>query len=66
MIDCHGVQNSAGMTEKKAKAWIGMLLIILIFLLLGLIVWLVYDRQLKQLDHDQDEIIQGARTPSNR
>lgn len=43
-----------------------MLLIILIFLLLGLIVWLVYDRQLKQLDHEQDEIIQGARTPSNR
>ena len=35
-------------------------MIILLFLLLGLVVWLVYDRQLQQLDQEQEEIIQGA------
>ncbi|MET0392921.1 MAG: hypothetical protein ABW019_07255 [Chitinophagaceae bacterium] len=47
------------MTE-KVKAWIGTLVIILIFMLLGLIIWLVYERQLQQLDKEQEEIIQGA------
>lgn len=44
------------MTE-KSKTWIYMLLIIFIFLLLGLITWLWYDRQLHQLEHEQEERI---------
>lgn len=53
------------MTE-KVKSWIYTLVIIFIFLLLGLIVWLVYDRQLQQLDQEQGEIMQGARERSDR
>jgi ABC-type transporter Mla subunit MlaD len=50
------------MTE-KVKTWIYTLVIILIFLLLGFIVWLVYDYQIHQLDHEQEEIVPGSVSP---
>ncbi|MET0392919.1 MAG: hypothetical protein ABW019_07245 [Chitinophagaceae bacterium] len=43
--------------SEKAKTRIYTLVIIFIFLLLGLIVWLVYDSQLEKLDREQDEVI---------
>lgn len=50
------------MTE-KVKTWIYTLVIVLIFLLLGFIVWLVYDRKLQQLGIEQEELMQHGSRP---
>jgi hypothetical protein len=50
------------MTE-KVKIGVYTVVIILIFLLFGLIVWLVYDKQLQELDHEQGEVIPVAGAP---
>ena len=45
--------------SEKLKTWIYTLVIIFIFLLLGLIVWLVYDSELQELDREPDEVMPG-------
>lgn len=43
--------------------WIGVLVIIFLFLLLGWVIWCWYGREIRQLEREQERILQEGGLP---